>query len=143
MAKYLFQVSYTPEGLKGLLKEGGSSRREAAAKVMESLGGRLEGLYYAFGDTDSFVIADLPDNVDVSPFGTAADIVGLTRNALFQYGEQSLAMIDHIEPISDIFSISVDRQRFIFVDIDDHQWDQFFRKLEWTKIIGAVGDDGR
>ena len=63
MPKYLIQGSYTEEGLKGLLKEGGSKRREAAERIINSAGGTLEVLYFAFGDNDFYVIADLPDNV--------------------------------------------------------------------------------
>ena len=66
MPKYLGRASYTSEGLKGLLKEGGTSRREAAAKAIESLGGTLEAYYFAFGDTDVFIIVDLPDNVSAT-----------------------------------------------------------------------------
>jgi uncharacterized protein with GYD domain len=74
MPKYLIQANYIGEGLKGLLKEGGSSRRAAIEKLFESVGGKVEAFYYAFGDTDVFVIADVPDNV------TAA-AVSLTVNA--------------------------------------------------------------
>jgi uncharacterized protein with GYD domain len=63
MPKYLIQANYVGEGLKGLLKEGGSSRRAAIEKLLGSVGGRVEAFYYAFGDTDAFVIVDLPDNV--------------------------------------------------------------------------------
>ena len=63
MPKYLFHASYTEEGLKGLLKEGGSKRREVVEQAVKGLGGTLEAFYYAFGDTDVFAIADLPDNV--------------------------------------------------------------------------------
>ena len=52
MAKYLLQASYTVEGLKRLIKEGGTSRKEAAAGAIKDLGGTLEAYYYAFGDTD-------------------------------------------------------------------------------------------
>ena len=62
MPKYLLQVSYTTDGAKGLLKDGGSKRRAAAKTLVESLGGKLESLYYAFGATDVFAIADMPDN---------------------------------------------------------------------------------
>jgi uncharacterized protein with GYD domain len=62
MPKYLLQVSYTAEGGKGLLRDGGSKRRAAARTLVESLGGKLESLYFAFGATDVFAIADLPDN---------------------------------------------------------------------------------
>ena len=59
MAKYLFQAVYTNEGLEGLLKEGGSKRREAVEKAAKSLDGTLEAFYYAFGDIDVFAIVDL------------------------------------------------------------------------------------
>ena len=62
MAKYLFKARYDAEGVKGLLKEGGSGRRDAVANLAESLGGRLEALYFAFGDDDVYSIVDLPDH---------------------------------------------------------------------------------
>lgn len=63
MPKYLFQGSYTAEGMKGLLKDGGSKRRAAVEQMLKGLGGRLEVFYFAFGETDAFVIAEVPDNV--------------------------------------------------------------------------------
>jgi uncharacterized protein with GYD domain len=62
MPKYLMEVSYNAEGVKGLVKDGGSKRRVAADTLLQSLGGKIESFYYAFGDTDVFLIADLPDN---------------------------------------------------------------------------------
>ena len=66
MAKYLFQVNYIGEGIKGLLKEGGSSRGNAVEKLVKSAGGTIESFYYAFGDTDLYVIADFPDHAAVT-----------------------------------------------------------------------------
>ena len=63
MAKYLIQANYSAEGLKGLLKEGGSGRRDAVDKLLASVGGKVESFYYAFGDTDAYVVVDVPDNV--------------------------------------------------------------------------------
>jgi len=63
MPKYLAHASYTTEGLKGLLKDGGTKRRKAVEQLAESMGGSVEGFYYAFGDDDLFVIFDLPDNI--------------------------------------------------------------------------------
>ena len=63
MPKYLIQASYVGEGLPGLLKEGGTGRRKASEQVIEALGGRVEAMYYAFGETDAFIIVELPDNV--------------------------------------------------------------------------------
>jgi uncharacterized protein with GYD domain len=68
MAKYLYQASYTKSGLDGLLKEGGSRRQEAVARAAESLGGKLEAFYYAFGGTDVFATVELPDNISASAF---------------------------------------------------------------------------
>lgn len=41
MPKYLLQVSYTPEGAKGLQKDGGTKRRQAAKGLVESVGGKI------------------------------------------------------------------------------------------------------
>jgi uncharacterized protein with GYD domain len=66
MAKYLVQGSYTVDGIKGVLKEGGTGRREAVSTALKALGGKVESIYYAFGDTDVYVIIDAPDNVTVA-----------------------------------------------------------------------------
>jgi uncharacterized protein with GYD domain len=66
MPKYLIQANYVGEGVKGLLKEGGSSRRAVVDKLIKSVGGTMEACYYAFGETDIFVIADLPDNASAA-----------------------------------------------------------------------------
>lgn len=76
MAKYLFEANYTSEGLKGLLKEGGSKRREAVERAIKSLGGTLEAFYYVFGDTDVLGIADLPDNVSAATFALLLTAAG-------------------------------------------------------------------
>lgn len=60
MAKYLFIGSYTAEGAKGVLKEGGTRRREVAQQVMSSVGGSMESIYWGFGADDFYVVADLP-----------------------------------------------------------------------------------
>ena len=74
MPKFLIEASYTPEGAKGVQSAGGTSRRDAVAQVAESVGGRLESFYFAFGDTDAYVTVDLPDN-------ESAAAVALTVNA--------------------------------------------------------------
>ena len=61
MSKYLIQASYTQSGVQGLLKEGGSSRRQALTQTVEGLGGTLEAIYYAYGDVDLLMVVDLPD----------------------------------------------------------------------------------
>ena len=63
MGRYLFQGTYSHEGAAGLLREGGTKRRTAVEALVKSLGGRLEAFFYGFGDTDLFIIAELPDHV--------------------------------------------------------------------------------
>lgn len=62
MAKYLFTGSFTAQGGKGVLAEGGSSRVTAVSALMKSLGGTLESYYFSFGADDYVIIADLPSN---------------------------------------------------------------------------------
>jgi uncharacterized protein with GYD domain len=61
MAKFLIKANYTPAGVKGLQSEGGTGRRDAVSEAFKGLGGSLESFYYALGDTDAYVIGDLPD----------------------------------------------------------------------------------
>lgn len=61
MTKYLFQANYVGQGIAGLMQEGGSQRREALARAVESLGGSLESIYYAFGETNVLGVLDIPD----------------------------------------------------------------------------------
>jgi uncharacterized protein with GYD domain len=61
MAKYLCKGNYQGAGIKGLMSEGGTKRREAADAAFASVGGSIDCMYYAFGETDLYVIADLPD----------------------------------------------------------------------------------
>jgi uncharacterized protein with GYD domain len=63
MARFLFQGTYSREGAQGLLHDGGTKRRAAVETLIGSLGGRVEAFYYGFGETDLYIIVELPDNV--------------------------------------------------------------------------------
>ena len=76
MPKYLVQGSYTLEGVKGLIKDGGSGRRAAVEKMMSKLGGKLESLYFAFGDNDVYAIVEVPDNQTATAFALAVNQSG-------------------------------------------------------------------
>jgi uncharacterized protein with GYD domain len=76
MPKYLAHASYTVEGLKGLLKDGGSKRREVVEQLAKGLGGTLEAFYYAFGDDDVFAIFDFPDNVSATAVSLVINAAG-------------------------------------------------------------------
>jgi uncharacterized protein with GYD domain len=62
VAKYMLKASYSNQGLKGVLKEGGSGRANAVEQLVASAGGKMEAFYFAFGGSDAYVIVDLPDN---------------------------------------------------------------------------------
>lgn len=79
MSKYLLQVSYTPEGAKGLLEDGGSGRKRAATDLMQSLEGKLEAFYFAYGETDVFCIIDVPDPSAVAAAALALSASGAMR----------------------------------------------------------------
>jgi uncharacterized protein with GYD domain len=79
MAKYLITASYTTEGTKGLLMEGGTGRKSALDKALQHLGGRLETMYYAYGDTDVILIADVPDAVSGLALSLAANASGTVK----------------------------------------------------------------
>jgi len=79
MPKYLFMVSYTAEGAKGVLKDGGSKRRAAAEKAAKAVGARVESFYFAFGDADAIVIAEAPDHASIAAVSLAVAASGGAR----------------------------------------------------------------
>jgi uncharacterized protein with GYD domain len=76
MGKYLVKASYTADGVKGLLKDGGSGRRDAATQLLESLGGEVESFYFAFGSSDAYVVVDMPDNASAAAAALAVSSTG-------------------------------------------------------------------
>jgi uncharacterized protein with GYD domain len=78
--KYLIHATYTPEGAKGILKSGGTARREAVEKLLASVHGKLEAFYFTFGDADAILIIDLPDQVAASAIGLAVAASGTIRS---------------------------------------------------------------
>ncbi|MBV9015936.1 MAG: GYD domain-containing protein [Alphaproteobacteria bacterium] len=79
MAKYLITASYSADGMKGLQKEKASGRRDAVRQACESVGGRLEAYYFAFGEDDVVSIVDVPDNVAASALSLAVSATGTAR----------------------------------------------------------------
>ena len=76
MPKFLVHGSYTPDGLRAVLSEGGTGRRTATEKAIEALGGRLESFYFAFGSDDFIIIADLPDQIAAAAIAMVANASG-------------------------------------------------------------------
>ena len=79
MPKYLYEASYTAEGVKGLLKDGGTKRRTAVEDLVNSIGGKLEGFYFSFGVSDVIVIVDVPDNVSAAAASLVVNATGAVK----------------------------------------------------------------
>jgi uncharacterized protein with GYD domain len=76
MPKFLIQASYTPEGTKGLLQEGASGRRAAVDQVVTEFGGKVEAMYFAFGEDDVVLIVDFPDPISMAAISLAVKASG-------------------------------------------------------------------
>jgi len=76
MARYLFKLSYTVEGMRGVMKEGAASRRAFIADLAERNGGRLETFDFAFGETDLYTVVELPNHETAAAIATAVAASG-------------------------------------------------------------------
>ena len=79
MARYLWKVSYSADGAKGLLAEGGSSRRATVVKLLEAAGGNIEIFDYALGEDDAYLVAEVPDVLDVAAISLTVAASGGVR----------------------------------------------------------------
>ena len=79
MPKFMVKASYTAEGARGLLKEGGTGRRAAVQKLIEGLGGKVEAFYFAYGEYDAYVITDFPDAAAGLAVSLAVNASGAVR----------------------------------------------------------------
>lgn len=86
MPKYLFAASLTQSGVQGVMKEGGTSRKEALRKAVESVGGTLEAFYFAFGETDVYLIVDVPD-------AAAAVALSMSTSASGAVGVKTIVLV--------------------------------------------------
>ncbi len=77
MPKFMIKGSYSPEGMKGLQKDKASGRKKAVAAACEAMGGKLDGVWYALGDDDVFVVVDMPSHVEMAALAVAVGATGL------------------------------------------------------------------
>jgi len=94
MAHYLFRAHYTQKGIQGVLKEGAASRVKAVDELVASLGGKIEAAYWAFGDDDFILIADLSGNAAAAALATtvaATGIAGISTTVLLTAGDVDAA----------------------------------------------------
>ena len=76
MPKYMWKVSYSEDGIRGLMKQGAADRAAQIGQITAANGGTLEGFYFAFGDTDAYVIADLPGDTTAAAISLAVAASG-------------------------------------------------------------------
>jgi uncharacterized protein with GYD domain len=104
MAKFLIQATYSPDGLKGLMRDKASGRKAAVTKAMAAAGGTLEAFYFAFGDYDAVLIVDVPDNVTAASVAVTVSSSGLARTRMtplltIEEADAALAMsVDYRPP---------------------------------------------
>ena len=76
MPAYLVQFSYTPQSIKGMVDEPGKDHAGEASALVQSLGGKLLGYWYAFGDFDGVVLVEAPDNSTAASVAMAIEGTG-------------------------------------------------------------------
>jgi uncharacterized protein with GYD domain len=79
MSKYLIEASYGPEGVGGVADQGGTARREAVEQLIAAAGGKMESFYFAFGDADVYVIAELPSDEAAAGLALSINRSGSTK----------------------------------------------------------------
>jgi uncharacterized protein with GYD domain len=92
MPKYLIQGSYTPEGIKGLVRDTASGRKAAVQAAMKSVKGKLESLHFALGSDDVVAIVDVPDNISI-----AALSLGIGQSGLINTRTTALLTVDEVD----------------------------------------------
>ena len=79
MPKYLITAALSLDGLRGFVKEGGTSRRDAFKEAVVGMGGTLETYYFCFGDNDVMTVIDMPDNVSAAAISVAVALTGAVK----------------------------------------------------------------
>ena len=100
MPKYMCEAKYTAEGKRGLLKDKASSRHAVVEKLFAALGGKLESMYFCFGDSDVIIIGDFPDNASaaaVSAVVTASGVIDAKIVVLLTVAEMDQALSKTLE----------------------------------------------
>ena len=76
MARFMFKVSYSKEGIQGVIKEGAANRRTFIEKMAVDMGGSITSFDFAFGETDVYAIAEMPDAITAAAVATAVGAAG-------------------------------------------------------------------
>ena len=101
MPKFLFCGSYTAEGIARLKREGAHAEREALEELVKGAAGTVEALYWAFGDDDLYLIADLPDTAAASAISLAVAASESLRlkTVILETAEDVDEALERVEPL--------------------------------------------
>ena len=76
MARFMYKVSYSKEGMQGVMKEGAANRRTFIEKMAAEVGGSVSSFDFAFGETDVYAIVEMPDQITAAAVATAVGASG-------------------------------------------------------------------
>jgi uncharacterized protein with GYD domain len=71
VARYLLKVSYTAEGARGLLQEGGPKRKTYVSNLAKKAGAKITSFDYAFGSDDVYVLCEAPGHAEMTALSLA------------------------------------------------------------------------
>ena len=101
MAKFMIKASYSTDGIKGVMKGGGTARVKAVETALSGVGGSLESFYFAFGSDDVYVIVNAPDNKSAIAMAAAVGSTG----AMSSY--ETVVLLDPSE-VDEALNVKVD-----------------------------------
>ena len=110
------------------------------AEAVGDVGDQAERMALGVAEKTVYGLDDDLDEVDVLPFVEAADVVGLGDLAVMEDHVDGTGMVLDEEPVADVLSLAVDRQRFAVADVVDEQRDELLGELVGTVVVGTVGD---
>ena len=102
MPLYLTRFSYTPATWAKLIKKP-EDRRAVASQCIESVGGKLHGFWYAFGDHDGYTLWEAPDNVSMAATALAIGAGGAlssTQTTVLLSVEEALAALNKASTVA-------------------------------------------
>ena len=103
MALYMYQGAYTPESWAAQIADPQNRVEAIGKRVCESVGGKLVGGWYSFGEYDIVLIVDAPDNVSVAAIGMAVAAGGGIKSAkttVLMTGEEGVAALQKASSVS-------------------------------------------
>jgi uncharacterized protein with GYD domain len=78
MSLYMFQAAYTADSWKHQV-ERRENPQDRLRPLVEGLDGHIEGMFYAFGEYDIIVLAEMPNEEAATAFSLAASAGGSVK----------------------------------------------------------------